>query len=304
MDIVACHVRPERNDVIGPVRDDDLAVGDRSLRSYPGDELRRQFVVTETGLRCSAATLTWPGADDRAGHRAGRPGIEAIWDYSLTTTRGGTVRSPTIGHSSTRRALATLTATLIFLTGCSSAGDSGEFLKGIASVRSELVAAGFDDAGVHAGRREYFEHPEESVDIVTIVLLHDSMDADAARKTAATVVWNELPMRFDILTIEYQGEVRDVEYDWLADELGPRPAGLDDKSVGDYVAGVGSALTIVGAIAFVVLLIVAAPIVVLIRRNLRKKARLSAPGHNRLQDEDPGAGHGPGPDCERTAEPS
>lgn len=219
-------------------------------------------------------------------------------------TRGGTVRSSAIGHSSIGRALAMLTATLILLTGCSSTGDSSEFLKGLASVRSELVTAGFDDAGVHAGRKEYFEHPEESVDIVTIVLLHDSMDADAARKTAATVVWKELPMKFDILAIEYQGEVRDVEYERLADELGSRPAGLDDKSVGDYVGGAGSVLIVFGVIALVVLLIVAAPIVVLIRRNLRKKARLSAPVHGRLQDEDPGADQGRGLDRERTAEPS
>jgi hypothetical protein len=200
-----------------------------------------------------------------------------------------------------------LTATLILLTGCSSTADSSEYLKGLASVRSELVAAGFNDAGVHAGRKEYFEHPEESVDIVTIVLLHDSMEDDVARKTAATVVWNELPMRFDILAIEYQGEVREVEYDWLEDELGPRPVGLDDKSVGDHVAGVGNALMMVGAIAFVtlvVLLIVAIPIVVLIRRNLRKKARLLARGHGRLPEEHSGADHGPGPDRQRFAEPS
>ncbi|WP_369371730.1 hypothetical protein AB1046_23720 [Promicromonospora sp. Populi] len=185
---------------------------------------------------------------------------------------------------------------LIFLTGCSSTADSGEFLRGLASVRSELVAAGFDDAGVRAGRREYVEHPEESVDIVTIVLLHDSMDADVARKTAATVVWNELPMRFDILAIEYQGEVRNIEYDWLANELGPRPAGLDDRSVGDHMAGVGNVLMVVGAIALVVLLIVAAPIVVLVRRNLRKNARLIEPEHDPRQDDHSGADQGPGPD--------
>lgn len=194
------------------------------------------------------------------------------------------MRGLAIGLSPIRRALALLTATLILLTGCSSAADSSEFLKGLASVRAKLVAAGFDDAGVHAGRREYVEHPEESVDVVTIVLLHDSMEGDVARKTAATVVWNELPMRFDILTIEYQGEVRDIEYDWLANELGPRPVGLDDKSVGDHMAGVGNVLMSVGVIALVVLLIVAVPIVVLIRRDLRKKARLSAHGDDRLHD--------------------
>nr|BFF18468.1 hypothetical protein GCM10025730_19890 [Promicromonospora thailandica] len=169
--------------------------------------------------------------------------------------------------------LAMLTATLMLLTGCSSTADSGEFLEGLASVRSKLVAAGFDDAGVHAGRREYLEHPEESVDVVTIVLLHDSMDGDAARKTAATVVWNELPMRFDILAIEYQGEVREIEYGWLANELGPRPAGLDDTSAGDHMAGVGNVLIVAGGIALVVILIVAVPVVVLVRRNLRKKAQ-------------------------------
>jgi hypothetical protein len=215
------------------------------------------------------------------------------------------VRGSAIGHSSIGRALAMLTATLILLTGCSSTADSSEFLKGLASVRSKLVAAGFDDAGVHAGRKEHFEHPEESVDIVTIVLLHESMDADAARKTATTVVWNELPLKFDVLTIEYQGEVRDVEYERLADELGPRPAGLDDKSVGDHVDSVGNVLMFAGVIAFVVLLIVAAPIVVLIRRNHGRKAQRPAPGHDRLQqDEDSGADQGPGPDRERTAEPS
>lgn len=175
------------------------------------------------------------------------------------------MRGPAIGHSSIGRAPVMLTATLILLTGCSPTRDSSEFLKGLASVRSELVAAGFDDAGVHAGRKEYFEHPEESVDIVTIVLLHDSMDADTARKTAATVVW---------------------------------------KSVGGYVAGAGSVLIVFGVIALVVLLIVAAPIAVLIRRNLRKKARLSAPGRDRLQGENPGADQPPGPDRDRTPESS
>ncbi|MFD6444374.1 hypothetical protein ACFWEJ_04690 [Promicromonospora sp. NPDC060204] len=177
-----------------------------------------------------------------------------------------------------------LMATFILLTGCSSVADSDELLTSFASVRSKLVAAGFDDAGVHAGRREYIEHPEESVDIVTVVLLHDSMDADVARKTAATVVWNELPMRFDILAIEYQGEAREIEYDWLANELGPRPAGLNDTRVGDHMAGVGNTLIVAGGIALAVLLIVAAPVVVLIRRNLRKKAQLPVSGHEALRD--------------------
>ncbi|WP_285104055.1 hypothetical protein [Promicromonospora sp. MEB111] len=178
-----------------------------------------------------------------------------------------------------------LAATLILLTGCSSTAESGELLKSFASVRSELVAAGFDDAGVHAGRKEYFEHLEESVDVVTIVLLHDTMNGDLARKTAATVVWNELPMKFDILAIEYQGETREIEYEWLANELGPRPAGLDDTSVGDHMAGVGNVLMVAGGIALVVLLIVAAPVVVLIRRNLRKKAQLPKSGREALRDE-------------------
>ncbi|MBL0886359.1 hypothetical protein [Myceligenerans indicum] len=193
-------------------------------------------------------------------------------------------------------------AALIVLAGCSSAGESSEFLKGIASVRSKLVAAGFDDAGVHAGRREYLEHPEESVDVVTIVLLHDSMDGDTARKTAATVVWNELPMKFDILTIEYQGEVRNIEYDWLENELGPRPPGLDDKSVEDHLAGVGNVLMVAGLAVLVVLLLVAVPVVVVVRRNLRRKARLPAPGHEgsatTLSDADRGAGHDRGRDAD------
>lgn len=213
------------------------------------------------------------------------------------------MRGPAIGNSSIGRALALLTATLILLTGCSSA-DSNEYLEGLASVRSELVAAGFDDAGVHAGRREYFEHPEESVDIVTIVLLHDSMDADVARKTAATVVWNELPMRFDVLAIEYQGEVQETEYDGLANEFGQRPVGLDDISVEDHVGGVGNTLIVVGVIVLVVLLIVALPVAVLVRRNLRKKARLPAPGRERLRDDHTSADQGLGPDPVRTVEPS
>ncbi|MFD2792955.1 hypothetical protein ACFS27_05275 [Promicromonospora vindobonensis] len=135
-----------------------------------------------------------------------------------------------------------------------------------------------------------FEHPEESVDIVTIVLLHDSMDADVARKTAATVVWTELPMRFDVLAIEYQGETREIEYESLANEPGPRPAGLDDTSVGDHMAGVGNVLVVAGGIALLVLLIVAAPIVVLGRRNLRKRVQRSASGRGHLRGEHSGAG--------------
>lgn len=55
-----------------------------------------------------------------------------------------------------------------------------------------------------------------------------------------------------------------------------------------HLSGVGNVLMVAGGIAFVVLLIVAVPILVLIRRNVRKKAQLPESGHESLRDEHSG----------------
>jgi hypothetical protein len=146
------------------------------------------------------------------------------------------------------------------LAGCSSYSE-------LAQIRSELMALGFDDAGVHV---RHFEGTKLSEDRVEVVLVGDPMDQAAAREAAATLIWNELPMRFDRLLIEHQGVVTVVSYAELETQLGPRPAGMDDQSV---IALLGAEIGAFFAVLGIILVVAMVPVSVLIRRSRRRRRR-------------------------------
>ena len=147
---------------------------------------------------------------------------------------------------------------ILVLGGCSS-------YDGIAQVRQDIIAAGFDDAGVYV---RHIQGVKLSEDRVEVALLGSSMDHDAAWEAAATEVWERLPVEFDTLLVEYQGEVKVTSYADLEGRFGARPDGLVEQEIVSVLAGrVSGAVVIVGALGVVALV----PILVLVRRHRRRR---------------------------------
>jgi hypothetical protein len=141
------------------------------------------------------------------------------------------------------------TVVAVLLSGCSTAVDLRDDL---APVRSALIEAGFDDAGVHVGR---VEGTKLSEDLATMILVGGDLDAEEATEVAARVVWDELPMRFDTLVMEYDGQRYEVGYAELEARFGPRADGLDDVVIRDVIgAGLQAAAWLAAGILLVALL--------------------------------------------------
>lgn len=159
-----------------------------------------------------------------------------------------------------RRLLLSLAVTIsVFVLGACSSSDE------IMRVRQDIIAAGFSDAGVHV---RHIQGATMSEDRVEVVLLGRPMDHDVAWETAATLVWDTLPVEFDTLLVEYQGEVKVTTYGDLEDQFGARPEGLVEQSmVGMLADRVGRAVAAVGAIGVIALV----PVSVLIRRHRRRR---------------------------------
>jgi hypothetical protein len=162
--------------------------------------------------------------------------------------------------------LVLLAVVVVFLlSGCSAAVDLRNDLE---PVRSALVDAGFDDAGVHIGR---VEGTRLSKDLATMVLVGGDMDAEETTEVAARVVWSELPMRFDTLVMEYDGQRYEVGYAELEARFGPRADGLDDVAIREVVgAGAEAAAWLAVGIVLLALLLVA---LIVWRRRARGRRR-------------------------------
>lgn len=164
------------------------------------------------------------------------------------------------------RAVAWATVLVVLFSGCSS--DSS-LQAAVVDTHSKLIAAGFDDAGVHAGR---VTGTKLSEDVVTIALLSDEMDAGEATKLGARVVWAEFPLRFDRLAIEFEGRAYERSYAELESSFGPRPPNLDEESVqsalGQWLL---PALASTLASIATILLLVALAVAVIVRRNRMKR---------------------------------
>jgi hypothetical protein len=150
-----------------------------------------------------------------------------------------------------------LAISIYALGGCSSSDE-------IMQVRQDIVAAGFNDAGVHV---RHIQGAKTSEDRVEVVLRGNPMDREAAWETTAKLVWDTLPVNFDTLLVEYQGEVKVTTYADLEGQFGARPDGLVEQSmVGMLAERVGRAVVAVGAIGAIALV----SILVLIRRHRRR----------------------------------
>ncbi|MFJ3404140.1 hypothetical protein [Promicromonospora sp. NPDC090134] len=161
---------------------------------------------------------------------------------------------------------------MVLLTGLvSGCAASGELRAELEEVRSALIDVGFDDAGVHVGR---LEGGKVSEDVVTVVLVGGGMANEDATQAAARVVWDELPLPFDTLVMDYNGQSYRLEYREIERHFGPRPDGLDDISIRDAIGEEAQLLVgLLAAFGLFVLAILAVLIVWRARRHAERRAK-------------------------------
>jgi hypothetical protein len=162
-------------------------------------------------------------------------------------------------------------AVLLLLVGCTT-------IRGLIDTEQALDRAGFTDVDVNFSTEKGFDR----VDVDLRPPPRELADADADAREAATVVWTTFPLRFDLLRLKLlrpgEPDVVTYTYSELEEILGPRPAGLDDKELGDDVvrAGLGIALVLaIGGFLFLVAVVLA--IVLGLRASRRRKAVVPPP---------------------------
>jgi len=154
-------------------------------------------------------------------------------------------------------------ACVLALVGCGN-------VRGVDSVRSALAEAGYGDVAVSF-------RSGGGIDLVRIdasaVAAPDSRRLDQG----AAAVWSSLPFRFDRLRLSVTAPDGAADatygYEQLAQLLGPRPAGLDRRQVGDEVVVSGLKLVVllsVGALLSVGLVLA---VVLFALRNVRRRRR-------------------------------
>ena len=91
----------------------------------------------------------------------------------------------------------------------------------------------------------------------------------------ANIVWDQLPGRFDTLTVEVRGVGQHTyTHSQLVSTLGPRPGSLDNQSVSGEASSGGTVLAVIGLIMAVLVVGGMIVLIVLMRRsNRRQKSR-------------------------------
>ena len=99
----------------------------------------------------------------------------------------------------------------------------------------------------------------------------------AAAREAARVVWTMFPRRFESLLLHIGGVSVRFDRTQLTQMFGPRPAGLDDKALGDDIRrlGVGFLIALAAGLVLCVGLIVV--VVLLVRRSSKRKRAQQPP---------------------------
>lgn len=130
--------------------------------------------------------------------------------------------------------LAAVLACATALAGCRN-------VHGVAAVRSALADAGY--SAVEVSFRS-----GGGIDLVRIDADAANVPDDVRLQQGAAAVWATLPFRFDRLrfSVRADGRVVDATYGYaeLSQLLGPRPAGLDRRQVGDEVVVSGLKLVV------------------------------------------------------------
>ena len=155
-----------------------------------------------------------------------------------------------------RRPLAVLALALVALAGCSRA-------QGVADTRRALEGAGYRevDIDLRAG---------SGIGVARV----DAAPGGPAPETAASVVWETLPVSFDQLIVAVGAERTPFSYEELTSRFGPRDPTLDGRQIDEQVVRSGVRLMLLlsaGALISVGLVVVTALAVV----RATKRARAS-----------------------------
>ncbi|MEA2843250.1 MAG: hypothetical protein QOJ69_921 [Actinomycetota bacterium] len=151
------------------------------------------------------------------------------------------------------------------LTSCSSA-------TGAYDTTQAMLDAGFADASVDFNSSDGFDEVHVTADPGYL-----ERDGDSLAETAAGVVWTNFPLQFDDLQVTLTGPLEGFEtfftYDELYELFGPRPAGFDERSIGDDFARTGLVAAIfVGGGLLLFVAVAAVTIVLIVRASRRRKA--------------------------------
>jgi len=148
---------------------------------------------------------------------------------------------------------------VLALGGCS-------FLSGLVHTTNALQDAGFSNATVG------FATNGRSAVTVQVDLRPGGGTVTVQASDAASVVWQNLPGRFDTLTVEVRGHGTAVfTHAGLAQRFGPRPSNLDGQTVAAEVSHQG-AFVLFGVIGLIVVFLLAVLGMWLsVRRSRRKR---------------------------------
>ena len=158
----------------------------------------------------------------------------------------------------------------LLLASCSSFG-------GAVDTQDALADNGFSEASVDFSSSDGFDELEVTVDPGGL-----EGDGDSLAELTAGVAWTNFPLQFDdlriVLTGDFEGYETFYTYDELYELFGPRPAGFDERSIGDDFArsGLIAAVVIgVGLLVFVAVTVVA--VILIVRARKRRGTTLPPP---------------------------
>ena len=155
------------------------------------------------------------------------------------------------------------------LISCSSIG-------GLIDTEQALGDAGFADVGVDFSSSDNFDELDITVDPVSL-----EGDGDSLAELAAGVVWTNFPLQFDdlriVLTGDFEGYETFYTYDELYELFGPRPAGFDERSIGDDFARSGLIAAIFIGVGMLVFVAVAVVVVILVVRARKRRGPTQPP---------------------------
>lgn len=151
----------------------------------------------------------------------------------------------------------------LLLASCSS-------FDGAVDTENALSDNGFSQVSVDFRTSEGFDELEVTADPGSL-----EGDGDSLSELVAGVVWTNFPLQFDdariVLTGDFEGYETFYTYDELYELFGPRPAGFDERSIGDDFARSGLIVAVVVGVGLLVFVAVAVVAIILIVRARKRR---------------------------------
>ncbi len=151
----------------------------------------------------------------------------------------------------------------LLMASCSSFG-------GAVDTENALSDNGFSATSVDFSTSDGFDEVEVTTDPGSL-----EGDGDSLAELAAGVVWTNFPLQFDdlhiVLTGDFEGYETFYTYDELYELFGSRPAGFDERSIGDDFARSGLIAAVVVGVGLLVFVAVAVVVVILIVRSRKRR---------------------------------